>query len=64
MQCCTMSNTRKRARKSKPSNVFAMRLKPATREALSGLADAEKRTLSNYARCILEAHVEAKKSAA
>lgn len=60
VQCCSMSNTRKRTRKK--SNVFALRLKPVTREVLTDLAVAEKRTLSNYVRCILEEHAE--KSAA
>jgi predicted HicB family RNase H-like nuclease len=63
-----MSNTTKRGRKSRRASRaggrFAMRLDPRVREQLADFAKGEKRTLSNYVRCILEAHVAAKVAAA
>jgi len=61
-----MATKRKRARQPKPDvdDRFTMRLKPNLREALAALAEADKRPLANYVRCVLEEHVEQTKIAA
>ena len=41
---------------------LGLRLTPTLKEALVGLAKADRRTLASYVEIVLEAHVEAKKN--